>query len=287
MLQTALRFKPDIFLSHGSPYAAQIAWLLRKTHLSFEDTFNMEQIRLYLPFTKHLLTSDYQHPFSNHPKNITYKGYHELAYLHPKRFVPDITVLKKLQLKQNDRYILIRFVSWNATHDRGHVGISYENKIKLIERLLPHVRIFISSEGKLPDALQKYQLKIDPKEIHHVLAYASLLFGESSTMSEEAAMLGVPSVYLFNNSTIYTTHLQEKYGLIYNFSESEKDQLAAIELAYQIITDQQVSQDFKVKQQKMLSDKIDVTAFLTWFVEQYPKSVEQLKSDPDYQNKFK
>ena len=51
MLKVSLKFKPDFYLSVGSIYAAQVSWLLRKPHLVMEDTGNMEQIRLYLPFT--------------------------------------------------------------------------------------------------------------------------------------------------------------------------------------------------------------------------------------------
>ena len=54
----ASRFKPDIFLSHGSMYAAHAAFLLRKPHITLEDTGNSEQVRLYLPFTKYVLTSN-------------------------------------------------------------------------------------------------------------------------------------------------------------------------------------------------------------------------------------
>ena len=80
--KTALAFKPDVFISHGSMYAAHAAFLRGKPHISLEDTFNFEQIRLYLPFTDVVLTSDYEHPFHSN-KVIHYAGYHELAYLHP------------------------------------------------------------------------------------------------------------------------------------------------------------------------------------------------------------
>ena len=37
----------------------------------------------------------------------------------------------------------------------------------------------------------------------------------------------------------------------------------------------------------MLADKIDVTAFLVWFVENYPQSFQIMKENPDYQLRFK
>ena len=76
MLRTALSFKPDLLLSHGSIYAAQIGGLLHIPHISLEDTGNMEQIHLYLPFTKVILTSTaFQKEFAR--KQIRYNGYHE------------------------------------------------------------------------------------------------------------------------------------------------------------------------------------------------------------------
>ncbi len=41
--------------------------------------------------------------------------------------------------------------------------------------------------------------------MHDALAFASLVFGESSTMSSEAAMLGVPSVFVYPRVELGTT----------------------------------------------------------------------------------
>jgi hypothetical protein len=37
----------------------------------------------------------------------------------------------------------------------------------------------------------------------------------------------------------------------------------------------------------MLSEKIDVTAFLVWFIKNYPKSVKIMKENPEFQERFK
>ena len=93
MLDTALSFKPDIFLSHGSIYAAQIAWFLRKPHISLEDTGNMEQVLLYRPFTKVILT-----PVTLNKnlgsKQIKLNTYHEMAYLAPQYFKKSSNILE-------------------------------------------------------------------------------------------------------------------------------------------------------------------------------------------------
>jgi hypothetical protein len=48
-----------------------------------------------------------------------------------------------------------------------------------------------------------------------------------------------------------------------------------------------LSQKFQRRRQKMLADKIDVTAFMVWFIENYPKSAKTMQKNPDYQLKFK
>jgi len=37
----------------------------------------------------------------------------------------------------------------------------------------------------------------------------------------------------------------------------------------------------------MLSEKIDPTAFLIWFMENYPGSVKIVKNNPEFQSRFK
>lgn len=283
---TGLRFKPDILLSHGSIYASHASLLLGKPHISLEDTFNFEQIRLYKPFTRVILTSDYDHPLKSE-KVIKYSGYHELAYLHPKRYHPDASILNELGVLEGQKYSIIRLVSRKASHDTGHKGITTENKLKAVDSFKKNGEVFISSESELPVSLKSYQLKIPPHRIHDVIAFASLLFGESSTMAEEAAMLGIPAVYLYNNSTCFTRHLENKYQLMFNFSESEEDQIKAIDLGQELLIDQNTKEEWAKKRQKMLNEKIDVTEFLIWFIENWPDSFTILKENPGYQERFR
>ena len=49
----------------------------------------------------------------------------------------------------------------------------------------------------------------------------------------------------------------------------------------------ELSEEFQRRRQKMLSDKIDVTAFLVWFIENYPESAKIMKENPDYQFNFR
>lgn len=286
LLLISIRFKPDIYISHGSMYAAQVATLIHKPHISFEDTYNMEQIRLYRPFTDLILTGNYEHPLLSSTKEFRMAGFHALAYLHPNRFTPNDTVLKELGVKKGEKYVVIRFVAWNASHDLGHQGISMENKMKAVREFAKLAKVFISSEDELPCELDDYRLPTKPERIHDVIAFASLVFGESSTMSEEAAMLGVPSIYIDNNSRYYTNYLESKYHLMYNMTESEEDQQKAIQLGMDILQ-QANNLDWKERQERMLREHIDVTAFLVWLVENYPESRRIIAENSDFQYKFR
>lgn len=281
-----LRFKPDVFLSHGSVYAAQASFLLGKPHISLEDTFNFEQIRLYKPFTVAILTSEYDHPLKS-DKVIRYSGYHELAYLHPQRFTPDRSVLDDLGVEENEKFTIVRFVSWKASHDIGHNGISLKNKIRAVTEFSQYSKVFVSSEAELPPELSEYKINIAPHKMHNALAYATLLWAESFTMPAESSILGTPAVIIHNSTALYLKELQIRYGLCYKYSESEEDQLAAIKKGVELLTTPDLRDEWQLRRDKMLSEKINVTSFLVWFVEQWPESFRIMKEDPGYQERFR
>ena len=82
-------------------------------------------------------------------KKITYKGYHELAYLHPDYFTPDQGVVRQFNPVAH-RYFVIRLAELTASHDAGKRGISNELLGKIIGKLNNGGKVFISSERPLP-----------------------------------------------------------------------------------------------------------------------------------------
>lgn len=280
LILVARKFKPDIYLN-ASIYSAFVAWIFRKPHISLEDTGNWEQVRLYLPFTKTVLTSNV-FPFEYGQKQIRYTSHQELAYLNPKYFIPNENFRDKLGLSSSEKYVIIRFVSWQASHDFGQKGLTDRTKKELIKTLSEKYKIYISSESALPIEFENYRAPFPPESMHDALNNAELFIGEGTTMAMEAAILGTPSFYI--NSLQYANVLDmEYYGLLFSFNNDE----ALIQKMSQILS----IPDFKVsiqnKRLKMLSEKIDLTAFLVWFVENYPQSQKIMKDNPDYQYNFK
>lgn len=285
LLKNAIMFKPDVFLSHGSIYAAHVSFLLKKSHIALEDTGNDEQVRLYKPFTKIILTSDFFHKnYGN--KQVKYKGYHELAYLHPNYFIPDPSVLNILEVKEDEKFVILRFVSLSASHEIRQKGLSLDMKKKLIKELSKSAKIFISSESNLPDELKQYKIKIPPEKMHDALYYANLYIGDSPTMAEESAILGTPSICVSSwaGDTGVIINLQ-KYDLLYCFRPGCKKEV--IEKGLDLLKNKNIKKNWGKKRQKMLSEKIDVTAFIVWFVENYPGCVKIVKENPEFQERFK
>lgn len=239
----------------------------------------------HLP-SNHVLTPDCVQTM-NLKKIIPYAGYHELAYLHPNVFTPDPSVLNDLGVNQNERFFVLRFNAFKAHHDIGKEGLSLENKRELVTKLRQFGKVFISGEQKLEKEFQQYQLPSSSEQIHSVLYYASMLISDSQTMTSEAAVLGTPALRMnsFVGKISYLEEQEKKYALTYGFlPDNFVGLLAKID---ELLAMPNLKPEWQLRREKMLGDKIDVTAFLTWFVENYPGSIGELKKDPDYTNRFK
>ncbi|OEU61372.1 MAG: hypothetical protein BA867_10795 [Desulfobacterales bacterium S5133MH16] len=279
LLKIAKSFNPDIITGVGSIYAAHVAALLRKPYISFDDTeHSTEQYRLYAPFaTAICVPSCFKKDIV--PKHIRYNGYHELAYLHPNYFTPDLSVLDELGLKEGERFIIMRFVAWNASHDVGHKGISIEMRRRFVMELGKYGRVLITSESELPAEFEPYQIAVAPEKMHDLLYYATLLVGESATMASECAVLGTPSIFIDFAGRGYTDEQEKKYGLVYNFSESQTMQENALEKAIELLEDECVEKKWDEKRLKLLSETVDVTKFMVNLIEKYPESLHGVTSN--------
>jgi predicted glycosyltransferase len=284
MYRAVKSFKPDIFVGMASVRAAHVSKLMRKTSITFQDTepgIRQDKI-LYGRFTDAILTpSCFKEDLGE--KQIRYDGCHELAYLHPNYFKPNPAVLDELGLNRDDTFIILRFVAWRSPHEVGkHSTI---NKKELVRKLEKYGQVFITSEGELEKGLESYKIKVSPEKLHDLLYYASLYIGEGATLATEAAVLGTPSIYV--SSLVGTMgnfiELEQKYGLIFNYNDSDK----AIEKAVELIQQSNLKEEWQKKREKLLKDKIDVTAFMVWFIENYPESFKAMKKNPEIQYRFK
>ena len=260
------KFQPDILIGGvGNVYIAHVSWLLRRPSILFNDTEHGKlQDQLSYPFTTTICTpSCYTRDLGE--KQVRYNGYHELAYLHPDRFTPNPAVLTELGLAEGDPFIIVRFVSWQASHDVGQHGI--HDKVGLVKALEQYGRVLITSEGALPPELQPYQVKISPEKMHDFLYFAILFFGDSPTMTTESAILGTPAICVSTWACGCGNFrdLSSNYDLLYCF----RDEHVALKKAFEILNSKDLKCEWGSKRKKLLNEKIDVTAFMVEFFENY------------------
>lgn len=283
LLREALKFKPDLFLSFASPYAAHVSKIMGKPHISFDDTEHAVWAHLlYRPFSDVILSPSC-YLGETDDNQILFKSFMELCYLHPNYYKPDKSILGKLGIEADEKFTVIRFVSWNANHDIGQKGFSVDDKIRIVGELSSHCKVFISSESELPNELKQFALKINPSDFHDVLAHANLYIGEGSTTATESAVLGTPAIYVNSLKVGNCTELEEIYGLVYSLKETDQVLKKSIEL----LNDVDFPNKSVERRKKMLSEKIDPTKFMIWFIENWPVSKKIMLENPAYQERFK
>ena len=267
LLRIVRKENPDIMISIAGTFIAPVGRLIRTPVITFYDTEHdtISNLIAYSLSQKVVLPSCYNKPLKH--SYLTYNGYHGLSYLHPNYFSPDPTVLNLLGLKQGNKFVIMRFVSWKSGHDIGHSGLSLDMKRKAVKMFSEYAKVFISSEKKLPRDLEKYKIHIPPERMHDALYYATLLYGESSTMASECAILGTPAIFIFNGELGYSEEQEKAYGAIFNFSESYEDQKKSIIKGVEILQSEKIKDRWEVKRNRILSDKINVTNFVVDLVE--------------------
>jgi predicted glycosyltransferase len=257
-------FKPDVMTGIMGPSIAIAGKLKRVPSVVFYDTEFAKQTNWFVyPLAYSVCTPDcYQGKVRG--THVTYAGYHELAYLHPKRFTPDPSRLAAFGLGADEPYSLVRFVSWQAVHDKREIGLTGEQKRHLVDLLSEHGRVLISSEAPLPADLAEYEVKGPVEDIHHLLAFAQMIVGESATMSSEAAVLGVPAVMIATSGRGYTDDEERRYGLVRHFTEAQYDTATAAIEQFLASSPRELG---RLARARLLEEKIDVTQWMVDYFE--------------------
>jgi len=313
VLHIARKEKPDILIGSDGVLAV-VGKLIRKPAFEcYED--DAEAIALYakmfFPIYTGVICPECCSAWKWADKKIAYPSYHELGYLHPNQFTPSREKVEAYGIDVDKPYILIRFAQLTAHHDVGIHGINTQIAERIIEMLKPHGRIYITSERPLEPQFEQYRIKINPLDMHHVMAFASLYIGDSQTMAAEAGVVGTPFVRLndFVGRLSYLHELEAPtdftprsdgyvpkidahvpddvhYSLGYGHKTADVEGFfKSIERWLAMPDRKQVCAE---RRAKMLSEKVDYAKFLTWFIENYPASAEQTKkADADFWEKFK
>jgi uncharacterized protein len=270
--RVAERFQPHFLAGVMGPSIATVGRLRR--------LFGRDRARIAIFYDTEIakLTNAFAYPLADavctpdcyqgvvHGRHVRYAGYHELAYLHPNRFTPDPEVVRAAGIDPGSPYFLVRFVSYEASHDLGSRGLARERKLALVKALAEQGRVLVSSEGPLPAELEAYRARIPARDIHHVLAFARLLVGESATMASECAVLGVPAIYVSPLGRGYTDEQESRYGLVKNFTGARFGE-DFVAVAGAMARDPDLAKNARAARERLLADKVDVTAWMLDFFE--------------------
>ena len=254
------------------PHFAHVSAILRKPYILFEDTESATAVqKVCFPFANAIVTpSCYKVDLGG--KHVRFEGYYELAYLHPNYFKPNPAVLDELGLSKDDKFIIMRFVSWNAVHDIRQKGFDLELIKKAVKEFEKYGKVFITSESPLPKEFEKYRITTQLDRIHDLLYYALIFVGDSGTMTTEAGVLGTPSVrysaFTESDELGNFVDLEKKYDLVYSFQSSNQ----VIEKTLELLGHKDLKEEWRKKRKNSLQNKIDVTAFMVRFIENYPES---------------
>lgn len=261
--------KIDIGLSCGL-VLSQVSQLTRMKSIVFDDDDDIAEplvVKYSHPFSAAVITPDC---IKRKTENaVYYHGTHELAYLHPKRFVPDPTVLQRAGIRDGERYFIMRFVALKGHHDVGQQGLTLEQKKALVDLLKPHGRVIITSERTVESEFEQYRLPVPPEDIHSLMAYCSMFVGDSQTMTSEAAVLGVPSLKCnsFAGRLSVPNMLEQKYDLCYAYTPAQFNEMYNHMEHLLKRNPEELKKEWQVKRQHMLDNMIDPTYFYVNFIE--------------------
>jgi hypothetical protein len=280
LLKVLRKVKPDLILGTSIIISLNGKLLSIPNIIVNEDDFDIinKTAKLGYRFATSIICPDIVRTGKWDYKCIKYPGYHELAYLHPYNFTPNIEIVKNY-LGNVDSYTILRLAKLTAHHDTGIRGISNELAAEILKELEKFSKVYITSERELPSNLENYRIKIDPNDIHHILAYAVLYIGDSQTMAAECGVLGIPFIRFndFVDRISYLDELEKVYKL--GFGIKPDQPYKVFEIIKEVFnTDSKI--EWQKRKNLMLKDKINTVKLFSWIINNYPKSIYQIK----YQN---
>jgi len=250
------QFGPDLVLSVMGSYT-QPAALLRVPSFVFTDSeFQHFNHRIAHPFATRIYT-----PMcfwkDLGPKQRRYKGYHELAFLHPKYFTPREEVLNMLGVQKHE-YVVVRVSAWDTLHDVGQSGFGSALG-EFMEAALKQYRVLIVPEkGVLDPKYEAYRMKLPPDYYHDALAFARFVVTEGASTASEAACLGVPAVYLNTTSRGYLDDIHMRYNLVACHTDARR----ALRTVKEWLESPPDLADCSNARDRLLDEHIDVTDYI-------------------------
>lgn len=195
MLGFMLNNKIDLHISNGYQ-GSFISYFFRVPSITFGDDPRSFDYRMKLLFARKVFFCLVSEKYIKLNKKASILNcLKEWSYLNPKQFVPNEDALEKYNLKPHS-YIFIREVT------TGTLNYSYQ-KFGIIESIshliANNISVLFSLEDKsvrhlYPSHWKLLQEPVD--DIHSLIYYSRGLISSGDSMAREAAILGLPSLYI-------------------------------------------------------------------------------------------
>jgi len=266
LLNQVKDFAPDITASIGGLYSVHAGRMFGVPTIDFTDTENaIITNMLTFPCASVVATPSCYRGDVPKKKHLSYRGYHELAYLHPKRFKPDKRVVHDVGLIPKE-YIIVRFSSLDARHQSKEAVLTRRDKIDLVRLLNEYGQVLVDSEHRLPPSIKRYAMDIPDHKFHHILAYSKMYIGEGATTASEAGVLGVPWIYLSKKTRGYLEDQELNYQL-----GAQVDTVHDAFFTLRSVLEGEVDIDFRAARRTLIKEKIDVTRWMKLLFEHFEK----------------
>ncbi len=273
------RWEPELSIHFGSPEGARVAFGLKVPQICIHDSPHSESVnRLTLPLVDHLVTPSVipYNAWKNYSfmrKNITrYEAIDPAAWL--KRRKVERVKINEFGADPNKRTITVRYEESYASY---LLDKDKEWGTKVIDALsskFPEYNLIVLSryEDQIMRLAEKYGDKvIIPKNIvdgASLLKSSDLFVGMGGTMTEEAALLGVPTISVFQGANLYYISYLVKEGLVVK-SKSIDHLLKAADT---LLTDEVVRKQISERARRTLQKMEDPVKIVLSVVAQFKKS---------------
>jgi len=267
-----LRFRPGVTMSLSSPYLALLSRFLRIPCITYDDTDLNPRLLPLIRLSKFVFSpSSYPHHF--HPGHFHLPAFKELAYLHPSLF----------QMKKERDGAFFRVTRTDSVHHSRESHLDLDLLMNKIHQLNSKMGLILSSEIPADQNLHHAIRSASPTQIHRELAGCRVFWGNSATMAAEAAVLGIPAVFVGSEKFAYIKELED-IGLLFHYvPENLEDSLNKLD---SLLAGDPPQDDFTERKSQLLQEKLNLTPFMAWFVEQLPGSARILKEQPDFVLQF-
>jgi predicted glycosyltransferase len=261
-----LLFRPGLTISLNSPYLIIASRILRIPSICFNDNDTDLRLHPFIKIATYIFTPS-SYPIVFHRLHFRIPIFKEMAYL------PD-----PLRPEQRDG-IFLRVTCTDTTHHSRRDALDLPVLRSYIESFSDRFDVFLSSEKVLPEGLNGSVNEPGPEGFHEVLNRCRVFWGNSATMAAEAALLGIPSVYVSAEISSCLRELKDA-GLLFHFMPNQLE--SSLQKAEELMESRRSCGEYCVLANWIRKSKIDMGAFLYWVVTNFPDSVDKLLHDPDW-----